>query len=565
VGTLFSALDIARSGMQAAQIQMDVAGHNIANVNKEGFSRQRVSLASRYPNYRTYGALGRGVDVQTVERLRDAFLDQVYRQQMPDLGSAEVRASYFGSIEDVFHESDDSGLSSQINQFFSALNDFATNVESQPYRQSVVSEASALAATLREVDQRLELLRTNANEEVRNLVPEINAIAERIADLNDHIHDIEATGTEANDMRDERDLLADQLAGLINVTIRERADGQFDVLVGGELLVSGATYRRIEAVRNPALDPERSDLVEVRFADNGHLVEVRSGELYGALSMRDTEVVAVTERIDTIAATLIEQINRIHAQGRGLVAWSGTVSSTNPVSVATDPLIAAGLPFDVTAGTIEVVVYDASNSPTTTSITVTAGTTLASFISDLNGIAGIDASLGADGVSLELSAEAGHTLRFANDTSGVLTALGVNGLFTGRDAASIAINSAVADDPRLLASGYSVDLSETGDNQAALAMAAVLDVAVVENNTSTLTQYYESTIVQIGIAARSNTERLQVERAFADDFEQRRQEVSGVSLDEEVTNMILYQRAFEASSRVASVTNAMLESLLAMF
>ena len=136
MGTLFSTLDIARSGLQAAQVQMDVAGHNIANVNKEGFSRQRVSLVSRVPAYRAFGALGRGVDIRSVERIRETFLDTVFRQQAPGLGSAQVRATYFTRIEDVFQEPSDTGLGRRLNLFFDALNDFANNVEEQPVRQT---------------------------------------------------------------------------------------------------------------------------------------------------------------------------------------------------------------------------------------------------------------------------------------------------------------------------------------------------------------------------------------------------------------------------------------------
>ena len=564
LGTLFSALNIARSGLQAAQIQIDVAGHNIANVNTEGFSRQRVTLTSRYPDYRTYGAMGRGVQVADIERVREVFLDTVYRQQVPQLGGASVRATYFTRIEDIFQEPSENGLGTRLNLFFDALSQFANNVEGPADRVSVLTEAESLVTTLREVEERIRLLRTNANEEARNMVPEINSLAQRIADMNTHIRTVELGGATANDMRDERDVLMDKLATLVNITSRERPDGQVDVFISGESLVNGDTVRELAAVRNPALDPERADLVEVRFVDNDQLVEVRSGELHGALSVRDTEIVEVDQRMDEIAAGIIERINSIHSQGRGINNWSGTIASTNAVTDATTTLDAAGLPFSVTAGSFDVLVYDDTGAYTVTTINVDASTTLESLAADLDAIAGFSASVASDGVTLELGTAPPNTFSFADDTSGALTALGINGLFTGYDARTIAVNSHLLDDPLLLASGFSLNVDDTGDNTAALAMADVRIATVFDNNSATLNDYYESTIVEIGVSARSNQDLQDVEQSFVDDFNRRRQEVSGVSLDEEVTNMVQYQRAFEASARVVTIIDRMLDALLAM-
>lgn len=564
MGTLFSTLDIARSGLQAAQIQMDVAGHNIANVNKEGFSRQRVTLLARSPNYRSFGALGRGVAISNIERVREVFLDTVFRRQAPNEGSALIRASYFTRIEDIFQEPSESGLSTRLNLFFDAANDFANSVEEQPVRLSLVTEAGSLATTLRQVSERIRLLRTNANEEARNLVPQINSLSERIAALNLHIRDSELGHTTANDMRDERDVLVDQLSQIVNITARERPDGQVDILIAGDILVNGALTRELEAVRNPALDPTRSDLVEIQFVDNGRLATIRSGQLFGALSMRDGELVDYSRRIDTMAATIIEQVNRIHSQGNGLVNLSGTIASTNPAIDPVTALSAAGLPFAVTPGTFDVVVYDAAGNASTTTITVTAATTLQSLVADLAAIPNFSATVAADNQTIQLGANAPFTFTFANDTSGALTALGINGLFTGHDAATIAVNADINADPSLLTSGFSLDLRETGDNTAALALANVRNLLVLDGNTATINDHYESTIVRIGVNSRGNQDTLDVESAFVEDFRRRREEISGVSLDEEVTNILQFQRAFEASARVVSTVNSMLDTLINM-
>ena len=117
MGTLFSALNIARSGMQIAQVQLDIAGHNIANANKVGFSRQRVELMSRVPLSRPFGQIGRGVAIGQIARIRDPFLDRLFRNQVAGLMNAEILTQFYGQIEDIFLEPTVNGISGRIKQF----------------------------------------------------------------------------------------------------------------------------------------------------------------------------------------------------------------------------------------------------------------------------------------------------------------------------------------------------------------------------------------------------------------------------------------------------------------
>jgi len=566
VGTLFSTLDIARSGLQAAQVQIEVAGHNIANVNKEGYSRQRVELVSRLPNLTPYGALGRGVGISTVRQIRDEFLDKVYREQVAGLGRSEVMAQYYTRIEDVFLEPSDVAFGTRINYFFDALNDFANSVEEIPVRESVIAEAQALAGSMNDAAERLYLLRTNANEEVRNLVPGINSLADRIAFLNRQIRAAELGGDTANDLRDDRGVLLDELAKMINISYRERLDGQVDVFIASDILVEGDEVWELEAVLNSSLDPERDDLLEVRFVDTGTVATIRDGALYGALHVRDTVIVDLDQRLDTIAATIIQEINKIQIQGSGTSDYAGTVSSTNPTVDAVTPLGAAGLPFNITVpGSFDIVDYDAVGTQTTTTINVGAGTTLNSLAAAINGSgANVTASVSPDGTTISITPSAGYTFTFTNDTAGVLPALGLSGFFTGYDARTMGVSQAIVADPTLLASGYSLNPLDTGDNSAALDMADVRNGLFLESNSATINDYYETTIVRLGVDTRANLQILQAEEASTNDFQRRRLEVSSVSLDEEVTFMINFQRAYEASARVVTVTDRMLDALLNM-
>ncbi len=547
--------------MAVAQIQLDTAGHNIANVNKKGFSRQRVELVSRLPVTTPFGQIGRGVSIDQIARVRDTFLDGLFRRQVAGLADAEIRNEFFTRVEDVFLEPGENGLSSRTNQFFDSLSEFANNVEELPVRQSVLNEAAALAGLFRETADRLFTLRTNANDEVINFVPEINSLAERIAATNAQIRRLEVGGQPASDLRDDRDVLLDDLSRIVSITTKERDNGVVDIFISGEVLVDDDSTRALEAVRVPTADPERQDLVEVRFVDNGVPLSVEDGELFGALTLRDGDLVEIDDRLDQIAGAIIREINRVHSQANGLTNINGATQSTNLVSSAAVPLSAAGLPFSMIAGSFDVNFYGPSgNLLGTSTIAVDPNS------SSLNSVA---ASLGVfgsvvNGNVLQIQPFPGGSMTFSNDTSGVLSALGMNGLFTGKDARSIGVNQEIIDDPNRLSSGNSLDPLDTGDNTAALAMANVRNGVFLDNNTASINDFYESTIVKIGIDARANAQNLEVEQAFVNTFERRRQEVSGVSIDEEVTLLLQFQRAFEASARVVSVTDRMLEALLTM-
>jgi flagellar hook-associated protein 1 FlgK len=306
--------------------------------------------------------------------------------------------------------------------------------------------------------------------------------------------------------------------------------------------------------------------VEIRFVETGQLLTARDGELYGALQIRDVTIPDIDGRLDQVAAGIIEQINLVHSRGNGIADYSGSLISTNSVTDPTLALNAAGLPFTVNAGSFEVNVYDNTGTPVGGSpftVNINAATTLNDVAAALNGIPNLTASVTVDG-NLQVDGAPGFTYSFGNDDTGVLGAVGVNVLFTGFDARSIGVNQDIVNDPRLLASAFSVDPLDTGDNAAALAMAAVQEGLFFLGGTSTINDFYESTIVQIGVDARANRANLEVERSFVEEFDRRRQEVSGVSIDEEATLLIQYQRAFEASARVVTVTDRMLESLLTM-
>ncbi len=566
MGTLFSTLDIARLGLQAAQVQLSVSGNNISNVNTEGYSRQTVSLSESASIKYPFGQLGTGVTVSEVRRVRDEFLDKVYRQQVAGLNKADTLATYYDQLENAFLEPTDEGFGTQINNFFDSMSDFSNNVEDLAVREATVAQAEALAESFNSIYDQLNELRTSANEEIKSMVTQINSLSQQLADLNIQIRDSELNGTTANALRDQRDLALDELAGLVDINYTTLENGQVTVRIGSDSLVDLSGANELVAETDSTLDSTRSDLLTVRFADNRKDVTVEDGELAGLLEIRDEVIPSYMGRMNEIASELIQQVNSINSQSNGLENLSGIISSTNAVSDAASALESAGLPFDVEAGSFQVAIYDGdtqiSGSPFT--ITVDAGDTLNDLAAELNAIAPGEFTATVNGdntLSLGVT-NSTYSFTFANDTSNALVALGINGLFTGYDMNTIAVNTDIVENSQLLGSSYDLDTLATGDNSAALELAAIQDLNVLENSSSTLSGYYESTIALLGVDTQSNQVVLDTEEEFNLYYEEQRQENSGVSLDEETTYLIQYQRAYEAAARVINVADTMLDALM---
>lgn len=560
LGTLFSSLDIATSGVQVAQLGLDITGHNIANVNTEGFSRQRVELATRLPITKPFGQIPRGVAVQRIDRLRDTFLDDAFRETVPGLGAAEVTDRFFSQIEAIFLEPTENSFSTRLNNFFESVNDFATNPELIPSREAVISEAESLSETFLTTTERLNELRTDANNQVIAITEEINSIAGQIAQLNDRIRPLEAGSQRANDLRDDRDLLIDELSRLVEVSTAENDAGEINVVIANEQLVVGSRSFGLETVNDPSIDPDRGDLVRVQFVRNGRQLNPRTGELRAALEVRDTIIPNIDADIDTMASNLILEFNRIHSNANGLENFT-SLTGGNAVDDPAVPLNAAGLGFPVTPGSFDINVHDDSTGTiAATTININAATSLNDLAADLNAVGNLTASV-VNG-RLQIDSAPGFSFTFANDDTDALAATGTNVLFDGFDASDIAVNGTIANNPQFLASAFDLDPAATGDNSAALALADLQNADLFNGGSADINEFFEATLTEIATDARANANQREVEQAFVDDFNSRRQEVSGVNLDEEVTNLVIFQRSFEASARVISVANSMLDTLI---
>ncbi|MGB9808680.1 MAG: flagellar hook-associated protein FlgK, partial [Caldanaerobacter sp.] len=243
----FQGLEIAKTGLFVSQKALEVTGHNIANANTPGYTRQVVDMASIAPPttfgmYDQWGkAIGEGVKIVDIRQIRDQFLDNQYRRENKFLGEWETKAEVLSAIENILNEPSSSGITAVLNDFFNSLQELSKNPESLTVRAEVRERAIALADTFNTVYQHLYDKLNELNSTIQSRIAEINSYAERISRLNGEIYRFELSGQIANDLRDQRNLLIDQLSKLVNITTYEDANRNFRIDIGGQALVSGTT------------------------------------------------------------------------------------------------------------------------------------------------------------------------------------------------------------------------------------------------------------------------------------------------------------------------------------
>ncbi|HEX5052299.1 MAG TPA: flagellar hook-associated protein FlgK [Planctomycetota bacterium] len=346
--------------LTAARLGMQTAGNNVANANTAGYSRQRVDLASALPfgisgNYQ----IGTGVDVRGITRLVDEGLERRLQLQMGLVGAAEVDQSRYAELESILGEPD-GGLSNQLQGLFGAVDKLRTDPADRSLRGGVVQAGSALSQGFRLISQRFSQLGGSTFDEVRGLVRVVNQAAKSIADLNGQIISAEATGADANDLRDTRAQQIKELGKVLDVRGIERASGSVDLLVGGHLLVAGNRPSSI------AVAKDASGTTKVTVGKSTTPVNVREGRIAALLQQESDAVPGLTSRVDELARNTILEWNRLHTTGmpasgpfRTLTGAYGVVDGDGDGERGDELLSQSGFQFDVQQGDLYVSVTNA--------------------------------------------------------------------------------------------------------------------------------------------------------------------------------------------------------------
>jgi flagellar hook-associated protein 1 FlgK len=564
--SLTAALATASRALEVFSTAVQVSSSNIANANTPGYIREELTLATEDPYKRGGLIVGTGVKATAVRQAIDQFLESRIHLTNSEAHASSARESIYAQLEGQLRELGDQDLSSRFSSFLAAINDVANQPEQQPLRNSIISEGELLVADITSLRTRVDELRTGQTVRIENLVDEANNLIDEIADLNLKITKQESNGllaSEAGGLRTQRYDALNRLSEIIPTRFIEQPNGNVDVYSGSEYVLFSGHRQHIETA---TVEDRGVDVEVVQFTQTHSRISQAGGEIRGVIEGRDEILGGFIDDLDQIASSLISAVNRIHSSGEGLEGYT-TITSTNQVDDANAVLSDVDLPGSINHGSFELKVTNKR----------TGITQVETIRIDLDGIGGNDTSLedlraaidSAANVSatitttgeLKLDADPDFELRFADDTSGVLAALGINTFFTGSDSATIGINSLVKENQNLLATGQGAGPS---DNRNVLQLATVLEQPLDQLGGRGIEEFYQNVVSGIAQGASAENAKATGLEQFRQSLLSQREQFSGVSLDEEAVRLIEFQQAYAASARVIRSVDELFDILVTL-
>lgn len=560
--SLLSAIRQSAASLQVAQTGLQVVGNNIANASTPGYIRQEL-LQSPTDSTRIGGLLlGSGVRATGIRQRFDAALLARMIEAGGRTANATQVASNAGQLEIVLGELGDDDLSSKLSAFSSAWQDLAQQPASNPLRQLVLSSGKAVADELRRQASLGQEQLQRLDGQVVSIASEINRLANGIAALNQRIVDVEAGRTlqsDAGGLRDERWQLMEQLGRLVQIDAREQPDGTVNILVGGDILVTHHEARQV--IAEPR---DRSGFGQtIKFRSSDSPLQSNEGELAGIYRSREELVEPFLSGLAELARELAFAVNRVHAEGQGSVGFQRLVAGQ---AVAPDVSIdQTELGSWIHHGSFDLLVLDGDQQllrRATVNVNLldpNAGTTLAGIAEQLDAIEGVQASVDSFG-RLMIAAEPGRQFAFAEDTSGLLAALGINVFFVGSDASTLSVAPQLLSDPSLLA----VSRGGVGaDFENLVRLVGVIDQPVPGRGDGlSLRERYEQFASWLTQQTSHATSVAEGQQRFEDVLRGEFLASSSVNLDEETIRMLAYQRTYQASAKVISTANELFDTLM---
>ena len=520
----FFGIEIGRTGISVSQKGLDVTGHNIANVDTAGFSRQRLITTAYDPSvfsmkFRSVelGAVGGGARVKILDQIRSVFLDRQFRTEQSLQSYWSTRTTALNYVESLFEGDDIATLSQNIRDMFSAFNTLTPEGNDSQQRIIVRSAAELLCDSFGQVYERLEEQQQSQNFAVETVIKGINSIADNIAQLNKSIYYYELDGEPANDLRDKRNLLLDELSSFVEISYYETDDNKMVVEIAGSELVNYMTVNQMgtETFTDPLTGNDYSnvcwlDEFGVPVVDSsGDTILMTSkqlgGELGSHIDLRDGDT-SVTpgipyfiEKINTMARAIAESVNSVHSAG-----WTHPANGTGS---------AKGVNF--------------FNVPTI-SVEDPPGSGIMVDVPDTSLITAKNISLSADIIASEFN--------IAASTVEIILSTLVPGTL------------------------------QQGNQENARALYEIFnftDISLLDGTPiGGLNSFMDGVVLEVATTLSKSKSYLANHNIQLLSVTNQRTSVMGVSLDEEMTNLIKYQHAYSGSSRVITAMDEALETLI---
>ncbi|KGK90334.1 hypothetical protein DP73_06690 [Desulfosporosinus sp. HMP52] len=535
MSSTFFGLEMSRRALASQQAALNITGHNISNANTEGYTRQVGNLTATTPYTIPIAgrnlSLGTGVTLETVTRARDAYVDRQLRGETSKQQYWAGRQDGLQKIEEMLNEPSENSLHSDMDNFWSAWSDLSKNPENMGARSVVRERALTLTESFHHIAQQVTDMRENLDSSITVQIRQINTFGQQIKDLNDQIKRAEVTGDNPNDLRDQRDLLVDQLSKIVSVRVVETKDPKFTdrtvtdfkVIIGDEnspnnVLVDDSMARLL---KDPPLE-NAEGFARVVWSDKPNTdvdLGIKNGGLSANIEVRDMDLPKFGAQFDKLAQGIANAVNALHQTGQGLIAETQTDPVVGPVGInfftdGSDPAT--------------------SNPPDLPVINAATITLNFDIEDDLNRIATgtipLDDSTNPPTHALDTD---GNPLVIVGDGS-IASALS-------------ALSSGWSSLKSLIVSGRFGTID--GVNQNPISAASFSD-------------YYGANVAQIGVDVQQAERMTAGQDVLVIHLTNQKESYSGVSLDEEMTNLVRFQKSYSAAARMVTMMDDMLDTIV---
>lgn len=550
---------IGVSALRASQRALEVAGNNIANANTPGYHRQVVQLSSVTPQRLDSLSVGRGVEVSGIQRIVNDNIEKTQVHQIALTAAAESQLSVATRLESRL-SNEGASPGARLEVLFNRLEQLSSQLNSSSARKLVVASADQLAREFNSVAADLQRQRNEVEQTINAVVAEVNPLTRKIAQLNAEIAQQTAQGVSPNDLLDQRSLAIQQVGQRIGIQLQDGNQGQITLLSNGVPIVISGRALPLEVVRNSA------DHIVIRPQGTDANITIADGQLGGLLTARDELLPRYQSRLDSLARVVAQAFNSVQTTGVGVAGAFTQLMSQQPVRDVTLALNSAGLPSTPNAGSLTVALTDVSTgerSLTTIEIDP-ARQSLNDVANALGGVSNLQAFVNSQTGTLSVMSAPGFTFDFrgdgesSSDTAGVLSALGLNSFFTGGDAATLRVSHDLLSNADRLATSRS---GQPGDSTNLQRLVAVRDAPLMPNQ-NTLSNDFIQTVVDIGIDVQGLANQKETNQLLFDRLEEQRQSLSGVDPNEELVNLLKYQRMFQIASKYIKSVNDAFDELL---
>ena len=619
MGSTFSGIELGKRSIMANTDAITTAGHNISNANTEGYSRQRVQIKAFDPLYKPDltraerpGMIGQGVDVESINRIRDEMLDQRIVGQAHLEGYWDTRSKYYMMLEQIYNEPDEVSIRSNMDKFWEAWQELSIHPENQASRQAVVTRGETLTDSIKQRWEGLYGIGNLIDGDIRATVQQVNNYAKQIAETNAEIVRSRAMGDNPNDLLDRRDLLVDKLSKLINITTDQRDNDEFMVHVDGKILVQGSVSREIGF----APREDDSGYEKLIWKDTGFDAFFSGGQLGALVELRDVDVRNEIQSLNTLTMNFSDLVNDIHRNGVGANNVTGLdffvkhpfventngnydrdgdgyldtsyvfrFTGSNALDMQQQVGIEGVMTLSGTDGYVDIPYYHTDTVETVIARINNSTSEVKAYL-DKNNHLVLKATTSQDisnpDFVIRHVEDSGY---FLSGYSGILRGNGeanaydfaqadsVNALTANTQfavapyfnpSAYIEINSEIRNDVMCVAAGYP-DVNghaPAGDGRAAVEIASIRNTSIMVGSMKTFDDYFADTVTNVGLKGEQAETNLLTQTAIMDDLRNMRDSISGVNIDEELAEIMKFQHGYNAAAKFITVWDSLIDTII---